>query len=407
MKTIFTLAWRNIWRNKRRTLITAASIVMAVFFAVTMQSIQKGTWDNIVNSVVNYYFGFAQIHQEGYWDDRSLDKAFQPDEKFKNLSADVKQVKEVVPRLESFALASYGTSTQGVLIVGIDPSPENNMTKLKTRLTYGDYITGDDNAALVAEGVAEDMKLGVGDTIVLISQGYHGVNAAGKYPIKGLVKFGSPDLNNQMVYLPLKIAQDFFGAENLVTTLALNIDDKKEVTPAVTKLKNSLPADQYEVMDYKELVPDLVSAREMDAAGNNLVLGILYLIISFGIFGTILMMTKERSYEFGVLTAIGMPRWKLSLIVWLETVALGLIGVIVGILISLPLIYYFYKNPIKLTGEMATAYEKFGIEPLMVPVFDFNIFFNQAILIFIVTTILALYPMLKIRRMKAVEAMRG
>jgi len=119
------------------------------------------------------------------------------------------------------------------------------------------------------------------------------------------------------------------------------------------------------------------------------------------------MMTKEREYEFGILNAIGMGRGKLSAIVWLETFLLGLIGSIMGIIVSLPFVYYFYKNPIHLTGEMAAAYDKFGIEPLMTSVFDWKIFFNQAIIVFVITSILALYPILKIRKMKAIEAMKA
>ncbi len=407
MKTIFKLAWRNIWRNKRRTLITAASIIVAVFLSSLMQSIQKGTWDNIINGVVNSYFGYAQIHQNGYWEDQSLDKAFNLNDKLQNLDVEVKQVKNVVPRIESFAIASYGIQSQGALVIGIDPKAENDMTKLQEKISHGEYLTSEDNAIIVGEGLAKNMKVGLGDTLVLLSQGYHGINAAGKYPIKGMVKFGSPDLNKQMVYMPLKLAQHFFGAEDLVTTLALKINEKKEVNPAIKTIKTKISTDEYEILDYKEMIPELTEARDLDTAGNKLTMGILYMLISFGIFGTILMMTKEREYEFGVLNAIGMGRGKLSAVVWLETFLLGLIGSVLGILVSLPFVYYFYKNPIQLTGDMAAAYDKFGIEPLMTSVFDWQIFFSQAFIIFIITSILALYPILKIRKMKAIEAMRG
>ncbi|MDV7402135.1 hypothetical protein RZS08_62510, partial [Arthrospira platensis SPKY1] len=106
-----------------------------------------------------------------------------------------------------------------------------------------------------AEGIAKNLKLGVGDTLVLISQGYHGVNAAGKYPIVGIVQFPSPDLNKRMVYLPLEVAQYFYGAEGLLTTVALDLDNKDVVPRVVRKLKSELPAEEYEVMDWKELIP--------------------------------------------------------------------------------------------------------------------------------------------------------
>ena len=134
---------------------------------------------------------------------------------------------------------------------------------------------------------------------------------------------------------------------------------------------------------------------------------VLYLIIGFGIFGTILMMLKEREYEFGILKAIGMRSVKLNLMLWLETIFLGLIGCFAGILFAFPIVYYFYKKPIQLSGEMAAAYEKFGVEPLLPASIDASIFINQALIVFFLITILAIYPMIKIYNLKPVQAMRG
>ncbi len=407
---LYKLAWRNIWRNRRRTLITAASILFAVLFASLMSSIQKGAWDHMVSNVVNYYFGYAQIHKDGYWDEQSLNKAFNPEGEIQRLKQQVSNVNALVPRIESFALASYGKSTRGALVVGVDPIIEDQMTKLSERVTQGSYFEANDQAVLVAEGVAEKLGLGLGDTLVLISQGYHGVNAAGKFPVKGLLKFSSPDLNKQMIYLPLAEAQYFYGADNLVTTLALQIDDPSDVPETVQAVKANLPAEQYEVLDWKEMLPELLEAQQLDTAGNNLVLLLLYLIIAFGIFGTVLMMTKEREYEFGVLISIGMSRWKLAATVWMETIFIGLLGAIAGILLSAPLVYYFHLNPIDVSAmgeEAVQAYEQFGMEPLLPAAFEWTLFAIQALIIFIITSLLVWYPIWKISRLQPVEAMRA
>lgn len=403
---IFKLAWRNIWRNKRRTYITAASILFAVLLASFMESLQKGAWSNMIGNVVNFYVGYAQVHQKGYWDDQSLDKAIPFTDTLKNIPQQVPQVKNVLPRIESFALASTGTTTTGVLVVGVEPVIENKMTQLQTRITKGTYFNADDQAALVAEGIAANLNLEVGDTIVLVSQGYHGVNAAGKYPVKGIIHFGSPELNKQMVYLPIKEAQWFFGAEGLITSLALQIERPGEVAKAVKAVKSKLNRNEYEVMDWEELLPDLVQAKALDSAGNYIVYFILYLIIAFGIFGTILMMTKERSYEFGVLVAIGMRRLRLSATVWIEVVILGLLGAAAGILCSIPVVAYFHTHPIHFSGEYAAAMERYGFEPIFPALFNPQIFLAQAITVFIITAVLALYPLYKIGKLEPVEAMR-
>jgi ABC-type lipoprotein release transport system permease subunit len=293
------------------------------------------------------------------------------------------------------------------MVVGIQPEVENGMTDLKNRLVEGQYLSEEEEAVLVASGVAEKLGLKLGDTLVLISQGYHGVNAAGKYPIKGIAKFGSPDLNNQMVYLPLPAAQYFYGAPGMVTSLALKLDDQEDIPEVVGILRAQLDTSAYEVMDWEELLPDLVQARELDTAGNVIVYFILYMIIAFGIFGTILMMSKEREYEFGVLISIGLQRWQLAFSVWIEVILLGLTGALAGILLSMPVVYYFKVNPIRIGGEMASSLEKFGFEPVFPATFDMQIFLMQALYVFILTAVLALYPIFKIRKLQPVQAMRG
>ncbi len=405
MKQIFKLAVRNLWRNKRRTFITAASILFAVFFAVAISSIQEGTWDHMIDGVVHYHFGYIQVHKKGYWEEQIIDNAFDPATIMQDISHD--RIKQLVPRVESFALASHGTATKGALIIGIDPEKEDQLTKVQSRLTEGQYLSPVDDGALVAEGLAEYLGIGQGDTLVLISQGYHGINAAGKFPVRGLVKFGSPELNKQLVYLSLEEAKWFYATEDLVTALVVDIKSQDDLRPVVQYLAKHLDQDQYEVLDYKEMMPDLIQAREVDTAGSKIILLVLYVIIGFGIFGTILMMLKEREYEFGILKAIGMRTGKLNLMLWMETLMLGLIGCVAGILVSLPIVYYFYRNPIKLEGQMAEAYEKFGVQPLLPASMDVSIFISQALVVFFMITVLAIYPMFKLAKLRPVEAMRA
>jgi putative ABC transport system permease protein len=210
---ILKMAWRNIWRNKRRTFITAGSILFAVLFASLMEALQKGAWNNMINNVVSFYTGYAQIHQNGYWEDQSIDKAFEWNPELVAVTDAVPEIQRALPRLESFALAASEDLNAGAMVVGVDPVLENQMTDLVGKLVGGTYFKGDEKAALLGAGLAERLKLGVGDTLVLISQGYRGVNSAGLFPIKGIVKFGSPELNKQIVYLPLQHAQYFYGAE--------------------------------------------------------------------------------------------------------------------------------------------------------------------------------------------------
>ena len=403
---IFKLASRNIFRNKRRTLITATSIALAVFTAASMKSIQKGAWDNMVDSVVNYYVGYAQIHSNGYWEDKTIDRAFSFESAIRDLPNSGPSITQVVPRIESFALAAFGQKSNGTLVIGIDPEKEDQLTSLRTKLVKGEYLKPHDDGILLASGLAEILKVDLQDTIVLLSQGYHGATAASTYPIQGILEFGSPQLNKQMTYLTLESAADFFAAPELITSVAIDVPEPSALPQALKVMHSQLDSAQYEIMDYKEMLPELMQAKSLDTVSNDITLSILYFIIAFGIFGTILMMVKERTYEFGVLLSIGMPRWKLGSVIWIETILLGLLGAILGILLTLPIVYYFNTNPIELTGDAAKVYKNFGVEPIFPAAIEPKIFISQAIIILLMTSVLALYPLWKIKTMDPVKSMR-
>jgi len=375
-----------------------------------MRSFQKGAWDNVINNSVNLFFGYAQVHKDGYWDEQVLDNAMEWESSFDDIPDQIAGIKAVIPRIESFALASSADLTQGVMVIGVDPDKEDDLTNISQKISQGNFLTPNDDGAVIAEGIAKKLKLNVGDTLVLISQGYHGANAAGKFPIKGFFKFPLPDLNKTLVYISLSQAQDFYAANNMISSLVMHIDDARDVNNATAGLSKLLDKSKYEIMDYEALMPELIQARQMDEGGGVLIIGILYALITFAIFGTILMMTKERSYEFGVLTAIGMSRWKLFGVTFLESVMVGLLGVALGLILAIPLVYYWHVYPINLSfmGEQATAaFENFGMEPVIPTAFTSSVFMWQAGLIFFITTLLSLYPLYNIIKLEPVKAMRN
>jgi ABC-type lipoprotein release transport system permease subunit len=380
--------------------------MFAVILSIVMKSIQNGTWDNMVNGVVNYYYGFAQIHGAEYWEDKNIDNAIELNSELLAINEQFDRIQLVVPRLESFALASNEKKSTGILVVGIDGSIENELTGLSERLIEGNFLQTVDQGCMVAEGLANKLDLHLHDTLILLSQGYHGASAAGMYPINGILKFGSPELNSQLVYLTLKEAQIFYDAPGMATSLALKIDNGDEALKVVKELGASLDSAMYSVKDYTELLPELMEAKSLDIASANLVLAILYFIVAFGIFGTILMMVKERQYEFGILISIGMQRRFLGAIVWVETLILGLLGAFAGILISIPIVYYLRENPITVTGEAAEAYLKFGMEPVFPASMDAIVFLMQTLAVVAITSILAIYPLITISRIDQVKAMR-
>lgn len=402
---ILKLIWRNLWRNSRRTLITMASIAFAVLFAILMKSFQDGVFNNLIKNVVGYYSGYVQIHQKGYWDEQILDNSFKLKKELNNQLQQNHQITAIVPRLETFVLASKGNTTKGCLLVGTDAVRENKLTQLKSKLIKGSYLENNEATVLLAEGLAKRLEVSVSDTIVLFGQGFHGVMAAGKYKIKGIIHLASPEMNAAFVYLPLTATQSFLSAENRLTSISLGIDDP-ENTAAIAQNIKAIIGQQYEVMPWQELIPDVANHIKADGFSFYIFSGILYLIIGFGLFGTVLMMMAERKYEFGMLIAIGMKKSKLQLILFGETVLITFFGVLLGALLSLPLVIYLKEKPIRFGGELAKAYEQFGFEALFPTNVDQNIFITQSLIVLGMAVLIGVYPLWHIHGLDPVNAMK-
>lgn len=407
MGKLLKISWRNLWRNNRRTILTMTSVYLAVVFALFMRSMQFGSYNNMIENSVKLSTGHIQIHKQGYWDDKSINNTFINDNNILDKVRSLDEVQITVPRLESFALASSGNFTKGTLVIGIIPSLENNLNKLREKIILGNYLSENDSDVLVAEKLAEYLQIGIGDTLILMGQSYHGITAAGAYKIKGIIKFPVPDLNKQLVYLSLPEAQYLYGANNRITSYSIILSSNEYLKDIMNELNDLFDQINYEVMSWKTMNREMVQSIEGDNAGGIIMLAILYLIIGFGIFGTIMMMTMERKKEFAVLVAIGMQRIKLSLIVFFETVLLSSISVLLGIILSIPLLNYLHENPIPLSGDLAKTMEQFGVEAIIPFSIESYFFFEQAIIVFTLSVIAALYPIFVINKFTVIKVLRA
>lgn len=403
---LLKLAWRNLWRNKRRTLITTASIFVAVILSTFMRSLQEGSYNEMIKNAVSFYSGYIQIHKNGYWDEQKLDNSFEDVDIVKTALAEESRISVATPRIESALLISSGEKTHIAQIVGTEPEQEDQLTRLSEKVVAGRYLKSDDRGLMIAQGIAEKLKVGVGDSLILLGQGYHGVSANEIYPVIGIVKYASPLLNKRIMFLPLKEAQEMFVAPERLTSYAMNIENPKQAEKVVQALKEDINSEEYEIMPWTELSPELIKMIEGDRAGGYLFMTILYVIIGFGIFGTALMMINERQYEFGVMTAIGMKKGKLAQLLTLEMVIMALLGVLVGFLAAIPIISYFQVNPITFEGEAAKAYEKFNIAPIIPTIVDFGVIASQALVVLIITLLISIYPILQLLRLDPIKAMR-
>lgn len=468
----YQLAWRNLWRNKKRTLITAASVFFAVFFALVMRSFQLGAYDRLFKNVIEAYSGYLQLQHRDYFDDAILDNSFEYDDALGETLKSDPNVKDVVPRLESFALAAAESRTQGVMVMGIDPEGEGRVSDLRNRLvrfrlspsavdalkaetlpdriktmlelytgeTYSStgrlmldlgisdtdtatvlplirnhassvnhyFTAGETASAIIGSGLSEYLKISVGDTLVLTGQGYHGASAAGKYRVSGIVRLPAPDIDNIIVYIPIEAARELYAAPGMATSAVIGVKDNGDkMVLATGERLGKLIADPLVVRDWQQLNALLVNQMEADNKSGAIMIGILYLVIAFGVFGTMLMMLAERRREFGMLVSIGMQKRKLAKVISIEMLLVGFLGVAAGIVASLPVVIYGHLHPLRFTGEIGRMYEDYGFDPVMPTMLPDTYYLWQTVVVFIILLVAIAFSIRKIFRINVIEALRA
>jgi ABC-type lipoprotein release transport system permease subunit len=371
-----------------------------------MRSMQEGSYDSMIENSVKFYSGYLQVQDTAYWEERTLDNSFEAKPELIKEIQQIKDVTLVSNRVESFALAANHLKSKPAMVMGIEPEAENKITNISKKIKQGVFLKKGDKGAVLGKGLAEYLNLNIGDTLVMISQGYHGMSASGLFEVKGIMSHPITEFDKRLVYLDIESARNFYSAESLSTSLVIMTDNHNNVTHIQHKINQVLSPDK-KVMTWSEMQPEIEQLIESDRGSGIIMLGILYMVIAFGMFSVVLMMVKERSREFGVVHAVGMQKAKISVIVFFETILIGIIGCSIGLTISYFFCLYFFYHPIPLTGEMASATEQYGMEPYMFFSMKASLFYSQMILVFIISIFISIFPMNIIRRLKITKAMRG
>ncbi len=408
MRWLLVLAWRNIWRNKRRTLITSGSVFFAFILAVALISFARGFQKQLTTSLIRQETGYMQIQDALYLDEPSMDHLFLYGEQVEQALLELgDEISYTVPRISGFSLAARDMTTKAARVLGIDPDKEDKLRDLSSNIAKGSMFSSNDDFAVIAKGLAEMLNAGTGDTLVIIGQGFQAMTATGMYRIGGIIEFSIPELNNTMVFLPLKQAQEYFAAENMLTSLIVMPENEERVEELAGALQDRLSNEWFAVRTWKELMPDMVELMQMQDTVYTMIAWVFYVIVGFGIFGTILTMVYERMREFGIMLSLGMKRMQLAFTGMFETIIIGLIGVAAGFIAGMPMVYLFKLYPVRFTGGTADYILEFGMEPVFPFVFDPGIFIQQAIAVFAITVVIGLYSMRKIFITDILEASRN
>lgn len=409
MSIYFKMAWRNIWRNLRRSILTISAIAFATILLIFMLSFQFGTYETMINSAVKIHTGYFQIQEKDYQDKKEIRHAVKNPGKIGKILEQMPEVQAYTYRTTGFSLASSEERTYGIVVTGVDPEREAKVSSLKTLVRKGEYLEpGDTDKALIGELLAKNLGVNIGDSVTLLGQGLDGSIAAAVVTIKGIFKSGQDIFDRNALHIPLKYFQEIWYMGKAVNEIVVVTRSLKTVPGTIETLSQKIEKsdinEKLAILDWKALMPGLVQGIYMDLIGGLIFYLLLLIVVAFSILNTFLMAIFERTHEFGVLMAMGTTAKRLTGLLLTESLVMTMLGIISGIFLGSLLTLWFQKYGIDF-GKASEMLAQYGISGRMYPKLNiFSLSIGPA-LVFFITFWTALYPALKVRKMKPVEAL--
>ncbi len=405
------MAWRNIWRNPRRSILTIMAIVFATLLLVFMLSWQFGSYHTMIDTSVKMYTGHLQVQEKGYGEKKDIRLAVPDPEGVARILDGLAGVDAYSTRASAFSLVSSRERTSGVLVVGIDPVREGSVSTITKLIRKGSFLSsGGTNQAVVGALLSKNMQVVPGDELVLLGQGRDGSIAATVVSVRGIFESGQDEFDRGTILIPLPFFQDVFsmnGAVHEVVVLGRSLDDvatmKENIAARIARLEGG---EQLVVLDWMELLPGIVEAIKMDLVSGFIFYVILIVVVGFSILNTFLMAIFERKKEFGVLSALGAGPKRLMKLLLIESASMTLVGIVLGIAGGCLVTWYFQVHGILLPGA-SDWLRMYGLPERMFPRLSLLSISIGAGIVLIITLLTALYPAFAVRRIEPARALKA
>ncbi len=404
----FRLAWRNIWRQKRRTWLTAVAMIFSNVLLVFMISLQYGSYDMMINNTLRMFSGQIQVQREGYKDGQKMHQSI---DNIQQLAATTRQRfpdAQITARASAFVLVSSEDRSFGTQVVGVQPSYEAGVSTIPGLIREGRFLDDPDAAEIVIGSVmARNLKVGVGEELTFLGSGRDGSFAAGVVSVVGIFDSGSQEFDRSLAEIPLSYFQETFSMNGSGHVIAVSLADINNVAAMLQPLKTELAGqDDLLVLDWETLTPGLKQAIQADMTSAWFMYGILIILVAFSVLNTQLMSVLERTREFGVIMALGIKPRRLALLVLLETFLMVLLGLVIGVLLGAVVAAYFANAGFAYPGMEELA-AKFNMPSVMYPSLGPLTLLLGPGVVFVFCLFAAVYPALKLYALRPVEAMRA
>lgn len=423
---LFFIAWRNIWRNPIRSVLTISALASGLIMVVFYSAMMEGMLRQMVYQATAISTGHIQIHRQAYIDDQDMYATF-PWPWLDAIERDVPGI-NVAPRLYASGLASTTESSTGVMLKAVDPKREPTVTKMLTQVRSGTLNLGlaSDSAeglprfyVVVGAQLAKNMHLIPGSELILVTQAADGSVGNGLFVVSAILKPLSPNFDRMGVLMSILAYQQLMVLDGGFHELAIHVEDAEHMQAAeallvhnIDKRNQAQPLDDLGgkavLRNWRTLSPMISDMLEMSKTINFIVGFIVICLASMGMLNTMLMAVHERSHEFGILIAIGMKRRWLLLMVMLESLLLALVSALVGVIIGISGISAFGERGIDLSGTMPDGYDWGGLvfEPYMQLYIDSINILSACVLMVVITLLAAVIPAWRTVRLDPAEVMR-
>lgn len=400
------MAFRNIFRQKRRSILTALSMFGGFVLAAFFIGFSDGTYNGIINTFTRSQTGHIQIHREDYLAHPSLYKTIDRPDQVERILGGTARVDSWAPRLYSAGLASLGEKSAGVRIIGIEPQKEARTTKFAEKIIAGSMFKAEDaHAAMIGKGLAKLLQAVVGQDAVIVSQAADGSIANDRYTIVGILESGDEIGDRSSFYLPLAAAQELLVLGGRIHEIAVTARSLHDVGPLRGILEKSISAvdARLSVESWQEFARSFYIAMQADKAGMWITLLIIVLVVAVGVLNTVLMSVLERRREYGLLKAVGTRPGQILNMVLLEVNILGVACIALGTVAGLFLNYFFSIHGISMSEPMTYGGIKFQHMFTEINVRSFTI---PAFTVLLSATLVGFFPALKAAHTDPARSMR-
>ena len=401
---LLKIAFRNIFRQKRRTILTILSMLGGFVMAAVFIGWADGSYNNIIDNFTRHNFGHIQIHEKNYLDRPSLYKTVNHYSEISRQLQSLEEIDSFTPRVYSAGLVSVGDKSAGARIIGIDPESEKATTEFHNKVSEGEYFSKQPgHQALLGKELATLLKSGVGDDIVVVSQGADGSIANDRYTITGLVDSGNPIEDRVSFYLHIADAQELLVLNNRIHEIAVNIGHLNKVKPMTRVISELINRPELSVDPWQVFARSFYLAMKADMEGMWVSLVIIVLIVAVGVLNTVLMSVLERTREYGVLKAIGTRPGQIIKLVLAEVNIMALFSIIVGFGVAFFINTLLAAKGINFGMEFSYGGMTFDTFKSEINTRSFTI---PAITIIVSSLVVGFFPALKAARTKAARSMR-